>query len=178
VKRPGVSGTIVQLDASPTVMGEYWHTVRTDRGERREPGSNLELIPPPAANPYRKEPLTAVTDRELLRPEQAIPLLDTQLKEAVEALRHDDSEVDVWEAVTLKVVERTFGEHSREAKQFVATLSYAGQSDEKAQAWHIENIRSKKILLRAFIKTLELIPAHPTHDEDHRFARMAVSEAH
>jgi hypothetical protein len=30
VKLPGLNGIVTQLDASPTVMGEYWHTVRKD----------------------------------------------------------------------------------------------------------------------------------------------------
>ena len=42
---PGINGVVTQLDDEPTVMGEYWHTIKTKHGERREPGSNLELIP-------------------------------------------------------------------------------------------------------------------------------------
>jgi hypothetical protein len=161
----GMNGVITQLDASPTVMGEYWHVVRTEHGERREPGSNLELIPTPATNAWPKETPTAVIDQKLLLPEQAIPLLRTQLQEAVEALRHDNPDVDGWERVTLTIVERTFGEHSRNANHFATRLSRARQSDEEAQAWHIENIRSKKGLLRAFIKELEIIPtARPQVD--------------
>lgn len=45
VKNPGVNGTVVKLDDKPTVMGEYYHTIKTEHGERREPGSNLELVP-------------------------------------------------------------------------------------------------------------------------------------
>lgn len=51
VKTPGITGVVMQLDYEPTVLwGEYWHTVRTERGERREPGCNLELIPTPKTN--------------------------------------------------------------------------------------------------------------------------------
>lgn len=96
--------------------------------------------------------------QRLLLPEQAIPLLRTQLQEAVETLRHDNPDVDGWERVTQTILERTFGEHSRNANHFATTVSYARQSDEEAQAWHIENIKSKKGLLRAFIKELEIIP--------------------
>jgi len=50
VKTPGVWGVVTQLDDEPTVFWEYWHTVRTDRGECREPGSNLELVPRPISD--------------------------------------------------------------------------------------------------------------------------------
>ncbi|MGA7524039.1 MAG: hypothetical protein WBW84_16425 [Acidobacteriaceae bacterium] len=158
VKLPGVNGIVTQLDTAPTVMGEYWHTVRTEHGDRREPGSNLELVPVPATNARPKESPASMTDTKLLSPDQAIPLLRTRLGEAVENLRHDDPDVDAWERVTLKIVERTFGEHSRNANHFATTVSYARQTDEEAQAWHIENIKSKKGLLHSFIKELEIIP--------------------
>src|ERR1017187_3516251 len=48
--QPGINGVVTQLDDEPTVMGEYWHTIRTEHGETREPGSNLELIPAPLSN--------------------------------------------------------------------------------------------------------------------------------
>ncbi len=50
VKTPGINGVVTQLDDVPTVIGEYWHTIKTEHGERREPGSNLELIPTPMTN--------------------------------------------------------------------------------------------------------------------------------
>jgi hypothetical protein len=53
---PGVTGIVVQFDHEPTVLGEYWHTVKTESGERREPGSNLELIPEALTNPTPKVP--------------------------------------------------------------------------------------------------------------------------
>jgi hypothetical protein len=45
VTMPGVNGVVTQLDDEPTVLGEYWHTIKTKHGERREPGCNLQLIP-------------------------------------------------------------------------------------------------------------------------------------
>ena len=42
---PGVAGVVTQLDDEPTVLGQYWHRISTQSGERHEPGSNLELIP-------------------------------------------------------------------------------------------------------------------------------------
>jgi hypothetical protein len=158
VKMPGVNGVVSQFDSAPTVMGEYWHTVRTEHGDRREPGSNLELIPVPVTNARPKELPATVTDPKLLSPEQAIPLLRTQLAEAVENLRRDDQAVDTWERVSLTIVERTFGAHSRNANHFAMTLSKARQTDEEAQAWHVDNIKSKKGMLQAFIKELEVIP--------------------
>ena len=40
---PGVNGIVTQVDDTPTMMTEYWHRIQTERGERRESGSNLEL---------------------------------------------------------------------------------------------------------------------------------------
>lgn len=45
VLMPGVTGVVTQLDDEPTVLGEYWHRIKTQVGERHEPGSNLGLIP-------------------------------------------------------------------------------------------------------------------------------------
>lgn len=50
VKMPGVNGIVTQLDDEPTALGEYWHSIQTERGERREPGCNLELVPRPVTN--------------------------------------------------------------------------------------------------------------------------------
>ncbi len=50
VMNPGVTGVVVQADNEPTVIGEYWHKVRTEFGEREEPGSNLELVPTAMTN--------------------------------------------------------------------------------------------------------------------------------
>lgn len=47
VKNPGVSGVVIKADDTPAALGEYWHTIKTESGERREPGSNLELVPKP-----------------------------------------------------------------------------------------------------------------------------------
>jgi len=54
----------------------------------------------------------------LLLPEQAIPMLQAQLQEGVEILRHHDVDAYAWEEITLKIIERTFGEHSRNAGHF------------------------------------------------------------
>jgi hypothetical protein len=157
VKNPGVNGVVTALDASPTTLGEYWHTILTEHGERREPGCNIELIPAPLTNMNRKTAVSLATN-SLLLPEQAIPMLHKQLDEPVEALRYDHPDVDAWERITLKIVERTFGEHSRNANHFAVTVSYAHASDQEAQKAHQERIASKKGLLRAFIKEMEIIP--------------------
>ena len=47
VSSPGVDGIVIALDDERSVMSEYWHTVKTKHGERREPGCNLAKIPPP-----------------------------------------------------------------------------------------------------------------------------------
>jgi hypothetical protein len=44
---PGIDGVVTQMDVERGPMGEYWHTVQTKHGERREAGCSLELIPEP-----------------------------------------------------------------------------------------------------------------------------------
>lgn len=45
VKMPGLNGVVAKVDDKPAALGEWWHTIKTENGERKEPGSNLELIP-------------------------------------------------------------------------------------------------------------------------------------
>jgi hypothetical protein len=51
VKMPGVDGMVTEVDDEPTALGEYWHTLQTKHGDRREPGCNLELAPKHPMNP-------------------------------------------------------------------------------------------------------------------------------
>jgi hypothetical protein len=37
-------GVVILCEDTPTALGEYWHTVRTDEGEYDHPGSDLEAI--------------------------------------------------------------------------------------------------------------------------------------
>jgi hypothetical protein len=37
-------GVVILCEDSPTVHGEYWHTIRTDEGKFDLPGSDLEPI--------------------------------------------------------------------------------------------------------------------------------------
>lgn len=122
---------------------------------------------------------TADSSEELLQADEAIRLLRIQLDENVESLHHDDPNVEAWERVTQTIVDRTFGEQSRNSKHFAVTLSYARQSDDEKQAWHVQHIHDKKAMLLAFIKELMIIPPHRSHLEakDDDFARMAVEEA-
>src|SRR5258708_3360033 len=164
VKRPGVNGVVTKVADDPAALAEYWHTIRTEHGERSEPGCNLELVPTPltnsAAGTVHNElamPKTGV-EEQLLLPDQAIPLLRTQLEEPVENLRYDDPGIDGWERVTLRIVERTFGEHTRNANHFVCSVSYPHETEEEAQDAHVQHINAKKGMIRAFIKELEIIP--------------------
>ncbi len=45
VVMPGINGVVKQSSDKPESLGEYWHTIDTKSGERKEPGCNLELIP-------------------------------------------------------------------------------------------------------------------------------------
>src|SRR5215813_6304056 len=47
---PGVAGVVTQVDDEPASLGEYWHEIKTNSGERHEPGSNLELVPEAVTN--------------------------------------------------------------------------------------------------------------------------------
>jgi hypothetical protein len=160
VKNPGVNGVVTQLDSSPTGMGEYWHTIRTEHGERREPGCNIELVPDPLTNMGPMRTPTPAPDEPLLLPEQAIAMLRAQVEEPVETLRYGHSDVEAWERIALRIVERAFGEHTRNANHFVCSVSHAHHTEEEAQEAHVQHIASKKSLLRAFIKELEIIPPH------------------
>ncbi len=44
IKSSGALGVVILCEDTPTVLGEYWHTVRTDEGEFDHPGSNLEPV--------------------------------------------------------------------------------------------------------------------------------------
>lgn len=162
-KMPGVSGIVTQGDQEPTSLGEYWHTIQTEHGERKEPGCNLELIPRPMTNSEARATPMRKTEAEekLLLPDQAIPLLRSQLEEPVEALRYDDPGVDGWERVTLTIVERTFGKHTRNANHFSFSLTDTDATEEEAQAAHVRHVTSKKGMIRSFIKELEIIPPLP-----------------
>jgi hypothetical protein len=165
VKNPGVNGLVTQLDDKPTALAEYWHTVHTEHGERREPGCNLELVPTPVTN-VGVGVMPKTNDRdELLRPEEAISLLRSQLAEPIENLRHDDPDVDGWERITLTIVEQAFGKHTRNANHFGSSVSYPHETEEEAQDAHVRDVAIKKGMLRAFVKELEIIPpARPAVD--------------
>lgn len=61
---PGVNGVVIQADDEPAAMGEYWHRIKTERGERRDPGSNLELIPTPIGG--ESVPTNTITQGQLV----------------------------------------------------------------------------------------------------------------
>jgi TIR domain len=48
--RPGVNGVVVLVEDEPAALGEYWHTIQTEHGPRREPGCDLELRPAAITN--------------------------------------------------------------------------------------------------------------------------------
>lgn len=100
----------------------------------------------------------ASTEEKLLLPEQAIELLRKKLEEPVEHLRYDAPDVDGWERVTLKIIERAFGEHSRNANHFAASVSYPHETEAEAQDAHVRHVNSKKGMIRAFIEELDIIP--------------------
>ena len=56
IKTPGIVGVVTQLDGEPSIFGEYMHAIKTEHGERREMGCNLELIPMAATNTESRPP--------------------------------------------------------------------------------------------------------------------------
>jgi hypothetical protein len=46
VVTPGVTGVVTENSEQIGPLGEYWHKIKTEFGERKEPGCNLELLPP------------------------------------------------------------------------------------------------------------------------------------
>src|ERR1700676_2944307 len=83
VTTPGVNGVVTKLDDVITALGEYWHTIETERGERREPGCNLELIPTPQTNERRGVVNLNVRD-ENVRPAQKAKRWDVFISYASE----------------------------------------------------------------------------------------------
>jgi hypothetical protein len=57
VKNPGLDGFVTHVADERTTLSEYWHKVNTKYGERKEPGCNLELIPPPIGLPASPRPV-------------------------------------------------------------------------------------------------------------------------
>ena len=51
---PGVNGVVTHVDDELGPIAEYWHTLDTNHGERKEPGSNLEIIPQPISGELAK----------------------------------------------------------------------------------------------------------------------------
>jgi hypothetical protein len=140
-------------------MGQYMHTIQTEYGVRREPGSNIELVPTPLTNTGERTQ-AAMTNPPLLLPEQAIQMLETQLGKMPERLHHGDPDAYSWEEITLKIIERSFGEHSRNANHFISSVSYALETDEEAQEQYVRHIQQKKAQVRQFIEELKIIPPH------------------
>ena len=44
IKSSGALGVVILCEDTASMLGEYWHTVRTDEGESDHPGSNLEAV--------------------------------------------------------------------------------------------------------------------------------------
>jgi predicted nucleotide-binding protein len=93
VKRPGVNGVVTQFDETPSALAEYWHTIRTAHGERREPGCNLELVPPPLTNSaIATQPRSAEQTRLLLAEIEDI----RGMMPPRATIRHETSENQNW----------------------------------------------------------------------------------
>lgn len=55
IRMPGLDGVVTHLDGERSALSEYWHTIKTENGEQREPGCNLELIEAPITHASPKE---------------------------------------------------------------------------------------------------------------------------
>lgn len=101
-----------------------------------------------------------MTSPPLLLPEQAIHMLQGQLAKMPEELHHSDPDAYTWDEITLKIIERSFGEHSRNADHFGLSVSYALETDHEAQQQYVHHIQRKKAQIRQFIQELEIVPPH------------------
>jgi predicted nucleotide-binding protein len=75
-------------------MGEYWHRIRTKFGERREPGSNLELIPSPVG---MKEGNRGDSMATLLPSKQPASLTPEEMRAGIERLKKRLEEVKAFD---------------------------------------------------------------------------------
>ena len=87
---------------------------------------------------------------------RAIEMLRAQIAEPVEGFPHNDPGVYEWKMITHRILTEAFGPHNRNANHFIATVTCSGLSDEEYQARHVEWVREKKGMLRAFIKELQM----------------------
>jgi hypothetical protein len=96
VMNPGLTGVVIQADDEPTVIGEYWHEVRTEFGESKEPGSNLELVPAPMTNSAPRAPKLADTIY-FHGPNARINLDSTDNSTNIASMSHDSPFIQIKE---------------------------------------------------------------------------------
>lgn len=165
VKMPGVVGTVVQVDDVPTVFAEYWHTIRTERGDRREPGSNLELVPKAKTN---LEDAVARSAKPQPKgpdwpPEQTLRVLKQQLERlrAVKGRNYleADKEVMVWKQTTHGALIHGFGEASQNVNNFnsacLSGLYKMGVPSHQAQLIYNDQIDGFEATVLSSIAELE-----------------------
>jgi len=109
-------------------------------------------------------------DKQLLRPERAIPLIRQQLEMDVETLPYDHPQLYRWWNTTRNVIERAFGPKHSNVFEFSSTSP--ANSPGQSQSDHAANIRNRKALLEGFIEQLKTFPEVPTVDLSVRAALM------
>jgi TIR domain len=90
--------------------------------------------------------------------DRAIQLLEGQIAEPIDNVRHDDPKAYEWEHITHRILTEAFGEHHRNANHFITTVSYSGLTDEENQEQHVRWVRDKKNMLRTFVRELQMFP--------------------
>ena len=137
VKNPGINGVVARLDEEPTALAEYWHTIQTERGERREPGCNLELIPAPIGMKEDEEDGEQSMARRVTRelPKQPAQLTAGDMRAGIERLQRRLAEAKQFEpqsvteqyniphvaklnAAVADALARTFGNDSLEYERY------------------------------------------------------------
>ena len=122
--------------------------------------------PPQTAIGTRPSPSVTPSLPSQMHASRAIDLLQTQTADPIENLRHDDPGVYEWETITHRILEEAFGPKHRNVNHFVFTVSYSGLTEEEQQQQHVEWVRQKKGMLRAFVKELQMfrLPVQTTPD--------------
>ncbi len=127
------------------------------------------------------KPIKRETIQPTLPPHRAMELLRRQLNRIVEieALHHQDPEIDAWESTTENILHQTFGKpdglpHSNTENFTKCSGSgriFIGMPDAQWQSLFKQKMMAKRSLLRAYIEQLEDLspPSSSFPDYQHSF---------
>jgi uncharacterized protein (TIGR02391 family) len=203
VTRPGCNGVVLEVAEQREALGEYWHRIQTEHGERREPGCNLSLIPKAQTNveaeprgelmPSRQSQLPS--EPPSLKTKQAIELIKRQIirLEEIIKLHYDDPMIEAWESTTGDILDKAFGRPQGKTNQKTYDLLHLsggafwlGMSEHEIQKTHVVRSQKRKVLLDAYIEQLEDglappvlgVPGYGFHPEIERVSHDLLRNGH